>query len=384
MYRVIALIITLLILFAAPAPPAECYGEWSPRVVWQLPRLGNPTAELQLGPNGLFYLPAGNKLAVADDTGRKLLEATGPSGSGAGRPVFDAYGSIFFPGSALIQEIKLNGSNGWSFTVYQDKSNSAALLTAGPGNLLYLPLPAALYAVDTVGHYKWMMLQWESEDANRNQAVSGREILACAGNSQAVFVVCGIKKDGFSLVAVSGEGKILWRHWLGDIKTANLVTGKDGRLYVTVNPGKVDRQNRGKVYLFDSGGDGSPLWSYSLAYDDLTAPTLSENGLLYFCAAERLYALNQTDGTEAWYEPLYKAISQPAVDAASGRAYVGTDDNRLLAVTPQGRLDWELTLDGKVSRQPLVGAGGYLYVVTDTGSLYQVKDERTVSPEVNQ
>jgi len=228
------------------------------------------------------------------------------------------------------------------------------------------------------------MLQWESEDANRNQAVSGREILSCAGNSQAVFVVYGNKKGGFSLVAVSGEGKILWRHWLGDIKTANLVTGKDGRLYVTVNPGKVDRQNRGKVYLFDSGGDGSPLWSYSLAYDDLTAPTLSENGLLYFCAAERLYALNQTDGTEAWYEPLYKAISRPAVDAATGRLYLGTDDNRLLAVTSQGRLDWELTLDGKVSRLPLVGAGGYLYVVTDTGSLYKIKDDRIVSPEVSQ
>lgn len=379
MSRAIALLLTLFLFFAAPVPFAECFGEGSPQVVWQMSRLGNPTSDLQLGPNGLFYLPAGNKLAVVDDSGRKLLEATGPSGSGAGRPVFDAYGSIFFPGNSLIQEIKLNGSNGWSFTVYQSNGSSATQLTAGPGNLLYLPLSSALYAIDTVGHYKWMMLQWESEDANRNQAVSGREILACAGNSQAVFVVYGNKKDGFSLVAVSGEGKILWRHWLGDIKGANLVTGTDGRLYVTVNPSTIDRLNKGKVYAFDSEGDGSPRWSYSVAFDNLTAPTLSQQGLLHFCAGERLYALNQADGTEAWYEPLYKAISRPAVDGTSGRVYLGTDDNRLLAVTPQGRLDWEITLDGKVSRQPLADPGGYLYVVTDTGTLYKIQDQSSVS-----
>lgn len=379
MYQIIALVLGIILFFAAPVPPAECYGEGSPQVVWQLPRLGNPTAELQLAPNGLFYLPAGNKLAVVDDSGRKLLEATGPSGSGAGRPVFDAFGSIFFPGSSLIQEIKLNGSNGWSFTVYQDKSNSAALLTTGPGNLLYLPLSSALYAIDTVGHYKWMMLQWESEDANRTKTASGREILACAGNSKAVFAVYGKKGDGFTLAAVNGEGQPLWRYWLGDLKGANLVAGSDGRLYVTVNPSKLDRQNKGKVYVFDSEGGGEPLWSYSVDYDDLTAPTLSQQGLLYFCAGERLYAINRADGTEAWYEPLYKAISRPAVDDASGRVYLGTDDKRLLAVTPQGRLDWEITLDGKASRQPLVGPGSYLYVVTDTGTFYKIKDEPTVS-----
>lgn len=382
MSRAIALFLTLFLFFAAPVPFAESYGEWSPRVVWKIPGLGKPTSELQLGTNGLFYLPSGNKLAVADEDGRKLWEVTGP-GSGVGRPIFDANGSIFFPGSALIHEIKLNGSIGWSFTVYQDKSKSGAQLTAGPGNLLYLPLPSALYAVDTVGHYKWMMLQWDSVDANRTLAVTERDILACAGNNEVVFVVFGKKSEGFSLAAVNGEGKIRWRCWLGDVKAANLVTGADGRLYVTVNPKKLDRQNRGKVYAFDSGGAGIPLWNYSVAYNDLTAPTLSEHGQLYFCAGERLYALDQADGTEAWYEPLSKAISRPAVDDATGRLYLGTDDKRLLAVSPQGRLDWELALDGKVSWRPTVGPEGYLYVVTDAGTLYKIKDEPSVLLEVD-
>jgi len=379
MYRIIVLLITWFLLFDCLAPFAANCAEGAPRVVWQVPSLGDSSAELQLGPNGLYYLSFKNKLAVVDDSGRKLLEATRPTGSGAGRPVFDPYGSIFLPGGTLLQEIKLNGSSGWNFTVYQDKSSAAAQLTTGPGNLLYLPLPSALYAVDTVGHYKWMMLQWESEDANRSMAVSGREILACAGNDKAVFTIYGNKGEGFTLVAVNGEGKIHWRCWLGDIKAASLVSGPDDRIYVSVNLSKVESQNWGMVYAFDSDGDGSCRWRYTIKEKGQTALTLSEHGLLYLCAGEKLIVLNQADGTEAWYEPLYKAISQPAVDEISRRVYLGTDDKRLLAVTPQGRLDWDLVLDGKVTGKPLVSHDGYIYVMTSTGTLYKIADELPVS-----
>ncbi|OPX92645.1 MAG: Serine/threonine-protein kinase AfsK [Pelotomaculum sp. PtaB.Bin104] len=378
MRRMIIITFTLLLFFAAHAPSAECYGEWSPRVVWQA-KIGKLTSELQLGPNGLFYAPFGNKLAVLDENGRKLWETTVPGGSKSGRPVFDSSGSIFIPGNSLIQEIKLNGSYGWSFNVCQDNGKSTAQLTTGPGDLLYLHLPSTLYAVDTTGHYKWMVMQWEEGDTDNTQPESGWEILASTGNDQAVFVVSGTKKEGFSLIALSGDGKILWRYWLGDIKGANLVTGKDGLVYATVNYKKINQVNKGAVYAFSSQGDGNPLWSYRVVYDDLTAPTLSEHGLLYFCAGERLYAINQDDGSEAWYQPLSKAISQPSVDESSERIYLGTEDKRLLAVNSQGRLDWDFTLDGKVSMRPLVEPDGYLYVATDAGSIYKIKDEPPVS-----
>jgi len=367
-------ILTIFVfMLAAAVPYAKCYGEGRPEIVWQVSRLGKPT-DLMLGPNGLFYLPSGNKLMVVDDHGRKLWEAAVTGGGKGGRPVFDTRGSIFFPGSSSIQEVKLNGSSGWDFAVYGGTNSSETLVTFGPGNLLYLPLPSGLYALDTKGRYKWLMRLYTSEDDNSTQTANGREILACAGNDQAVFVVTGKKGKENSLLAVNGEGAILWRYWLGDIKAVNLATGSEGRLYVTVNPGKIDRLNRGKVYVFDSKGDGSPLWSYSVNYDNLTAPTLSKHGLLYFCAGNELFALNQSDGTETWREPLYKAVTQPAVDEGSRRVYLGTDDSRLLAVTPQGRLDWDLTLDGKVTGQPLPGPGGILYVTTDKGSLYKIKD----------
>ncbi|OPX94827.1 MAG: outer membrane biogenesis protein BamB [Pelotomaculum sp. PtaB.Bin104] len=379
MCRIIISFLSLLLFFAVSAPPAECLGEWSPRVIWQAPGLGKLSSELQIGPNGLFYALSGDKMAVVDENGNKLWETAGSGGNKSGRPVFDSRGSIFIPGNSLIQEIKLNGSNGWNFTVCQDNSKSTTQLTTGPDDLLYLHLPSALYAVDTAGHYKWMVLQWGRGDTDSTQIEEGLNIMASAGNDHAVFVILGKKKEGYSLMALSGEGKIYWRCSLGEIKGANLVTGKDGRIYATVNPKKIDRSNKGAVYAFDSEGDGSPLWSHRLECDDLTAPTLSEHGLLYFCAGERLYALNQDDGTEAWYQILTKAISRPSVDESSRRVYLGTEDNRLLAVSSLGRLDWELTLDGKVSMQPLVVPGGYLYVVTDAGILYKIKDEPPLS-----
>ncbi len=370
------LTISVFMLVAA-VPCAKCYGAGRPEIVWQTSRLGK-TSELMLGPNGLFYLSSGNKLMVVDDHGQKLWEAAVAGGGKGGRPVFDARGSIFFPGSSSIQEVKLNGSSGWDFAVYGGTNSSETLVTFGPGNLLYLPLPSGLYALDTEGHYKWTMQQWDSEDANRTQVVKDREILACAGNDQAVFVVTGEKGKGNRLVAVNGEGRIIWRYWLGNIKAANLAKGSDGRLYVTVISGQSGSSSLGKVYAFDSKGDGRPLWDHSVKFDNLTAPTPSEHGLLYFCAGNTLFALDQADGTETWRQTLYKAVSRPAVDESSRRVYLGTDDSRLLAVTPQGRLDWDLPLDGKVTVRPLSGPGGILYVATDKGRLYKIKDE--VSP----
>jgi len=371
----ISLTLAILLFFLTPTLSAECSEKWSPRVVWQAAKIGKLTSELQLGPNGLFYAPSGNKLAALDANGRKLWEITSSSGGKSGRPVFDPYGSIFMPGNALIQEIKLNGSKGWSFQVYQNDSKAAAQLTTGPGNLLYLPLPSALYAVDTAGHYKWMVMRWGEEGAGSTQLDTDWEILASTGNEQAVFVVLGRKNEGFYLTALSEEGEIYWRCPLGDIKGANLVNGADGRIYATVNPQKIDSLNKGRTLAFDSYGDGSPLWSYRVGYDDLTAPTLSEHGLLYFCAGERLYAVNQDDGAEAWHQIFSKAVSRPSVDESSMRVYLGTGDKRLLAVNPLGRLDWDLALDGKVSMQPFAGPDGYLYVMTDAGTLYKIIDE---------
>lgn len=374
MRRMISLLVITILFLAVAGAPVACAKERSPQVIWQLKNVGKLTSELQLGPNGLFYAQAGNKLTVADENGRKLWDTTVAGASKVGRPVFDSRGSVFIPGNSLVQEIKLNGGKGWSFTVASQGSKAAAQLTTGPGDLLYLILPTALYALDTAGHYQWMVMQWGLESAGSAKIGESFNISACAGNEHAIFVIIGRKNGGSSLLALSEEGKIYWRYSLGEVKDAQLVTGKDGRLYATVNPNKTGRAKYGTVYAFDSN-NGKLLWSYKTNYNNLTAPTVSAQGLLYFCAEEGLFALNEADGKEAWSQKFLKVISPPAVDESSGRVYLGTKDKRLLAVTPAGRLDWDLDLGANVSKPPLVGPDGFIYVVTDAGVLYKIKDE---------
>ncbi|HHW44695.1 MAG TPA: PQQ-binding-like beta-propeller repeat protein [Desulfotomaculum sp.] len=343
------------------------------RIIWQLTGVGRLSSDMMSGTNGLLYLPVGSKLVAVDTGGRVVWEAPGPAGGNMGRPVFGPAGSLFLPGASAVQEIKVNGAAGWSFSIYQNSRGSGpAPLCAGPGGLLYLPLPTALYAVDGQGRYMWALLHWDTDDLFRSIPVKDRVMVDCTGDNRAIYAVFGRRQGGYALVAVDNDGHILWRYWLANAKEVHLVV-KEGTLYATVNPSRMDRLNRGKVYAFRPEDNGQPAWSYSLNFDDLTGPVLSMDNTLYFSAGKRIYALNGHTGTELWSQQLLDLNSPPAVDSNKKLIFAGTSDKRLLAINDQGRLIWDLELDGAISRAPLVGPDGYLYVVTDRGSLYKIE-----------
>ena len=365
----------LAMLFTVSSSGAIAYaGEWNPKIEWHLKISGKPSSEIQIGPNGLFYVPSGNKITVFDEKGRKLQEITGNSGSGgAGAPVFDPQGSIFMPGKDMFQEIKLNGSLGWKFNIYATGGSSQALLTPGPGRLLYLHAPSGLYAVDTVGRYRWMLYQWNLA-GNVSTKTETFKVIAAAGNERVVLSVVVRESGAAYLFAFDQDGELKWRFALGETKSANLVFGPDGLLYMTVNPAKATASNRGSLYAFDIDGNGKPLWSYKFQGDVLSAPTPTKHNQIYFMAGDVLYALNQTTGKEIWSNDLPKSNARPAVDDSSKRVYVGGVKNQLIALRPDSRVDWWLELNGKVSTPPLLAPDGYMYVVTDSGDVYKIKD----------
>ena len=367
----ISLILALLISVSTGGAVAQA-GEWSPKIEWHFKSSGKLTSEVQIGPNGLFYAPSGKKITVFDDKGRKLQEITGSDGTG--EPVFDAQGSIFMPGKDMFQEYKLNGSLGWKFNIYASGNNSQAFLTTGPERLLYLHAPSGLYAVDTVGRYRWMLYQWNMA-SNVSTKTETFKVLAAAGNERVVLSVVAKDKGATQLFAFDRDGELKWRFAIGDTKSANLIFGPDGLLYVTVNPAKVNLTSNGALYVFDIDGKGKPLWSYKLQSDKLSAPTPTSHNILYFMDGDVLYALNQTTGKEIWSNNLPKTNARPAVDDSSKRVYVGGVKNQLIALRPDGRVDWWLELSGKISLPPLLAPDGYIYAVTDSGDFYKIKDK---------
>ncbi|MCL2766278.1 MAG: PQQ-binding-like beta-propeller repeat protein [Peptococcaceae bacterium] len=372
----ISLLVTIVMCFAIFGAPAKA-SDWKPTTEWKMANMGKLSSDLQIGPNGLFYGYSGNKLTVFDDKGQKLWDVTNKSGSGnnPSMPVFDYTGSVFMPGNNMFQEIKLNGSTGWNFNVYAQNSSAQSLLTAGPGRLLYLHAPTGLYAVDTVGRYRWMLNQWDMA-RNTSTKMETFKVIAAAGDSRVVLSVVARDKGAAQLFAFNQHGEMQWRFPMGEVKNVNLVFGPDELLYVTANPAKVTATSNGALYAFDVLGNGKPLWTYRLQSDKLSIPTPTNHNQLYFMEGDMVFALDQSTGKEIWSNVFPKANTQPAVDENSKRVYLGGDNNRLIALRPDGRMDWWLDMGSKISRKPLIAPDGYLYVTTDKGDIFKIKDQR--------
>lgn len=374
MRRLIGFLITVVLCVVICVAPARA-GEWYPTIEWKLGSLGKLSSDLQIGPNGLFYAPSGSKLTVFDDQGRKLWDVSNKSGgNNTCPPVFNYLGSVYQPGNNMFREVKLNGSTGWNFNVYSGSGKSQSWLTAGPGEQLYLHAPTGLYAVDTVGHYQWMLFQWNMA-RNISTKTENFNVIAAAGDSRVVLSVVARDKGAAQLLAFNQDGEVQWRFSMGVVKNVNMVFGPDGLLYISANPASVSATVNGAVYAFDVYGNGKPLWTYKFQSDKLTAPTPTDHNILYFMEGDMLFALNQSTGKEIWSNVFPKANAQPAADDNSKRVYVGGDKNRFLALRPDGRLDWWLDLGAKVTRKPLIAPDGYIYVTTDKGDVFKIKDQ---------
>lgn len=382
MRRVLPVLIFIIVfIYISPAcgatPKLEIYRE-SPenepagQVIWRLSGLDKLVGDIMPTPEGNLLLPTGKKMIFVNAKGAVVSEIKMPSGTGAGNPVLTGKGSIFTATASSIQETKLNGARGWGLSVYPaGKGAKSSLLAGGPGDLLYLPHSTALYAVDLSGRLAWM-LPWNTTDT-RMTKLPDREFPAVVSGKKVVYTVYGSKKEGFRLAAANENGEFLWNYWLGDVKQAYLKVGPGDRLFATVSPKSIDRLNKGTVYCFNANSGGRPQWSCRIAYNDLSAPALCGD-TLYMSAGKKVYAVDAGTGSIIWHDPIKNLASPPAADSGTGRVYAGSSDNYVFVLSSTGRSHWLRELDGQVTRAPLAGADGYLYIFTDKGSLYKIKD----------
>ncbi len=353
------------------------------QLIWKLSGLGKLSADIISAPNGRLLVNSNNKLSCYNNEGGLEWEISNPGKGAIGTPVLTDTGSIYFAAGSLLQEGKLNGALGWSVSVYAEgKGQKTAYLARGPGNILYLPLPDALYAVDTLGHYVWMLSPWESVDGKTSKLINPRTIIACTADKEAFYVIFGEKSGNYRLAAINARGEYLWKYWLGDISFASLLTDGEGTLYAVANFKKSAKGgsgsskaklNQAKVYCFRNDCGNTPIWSSSFSISDQIASVTLDDNNLYFTGSNKLYVLDKVKGKTLWDTPLAKLVSPPAV-SPSGYIYGGSSEGYIYALKPSGRLAWYRELDGAVERAPLLGTDGYIYVHTAKGSLYKAKD----------
>lgn len=346
---------------------------------WRL-SVGKSTEDLVLLPNGNILVTAASKLMVINPQGQLIWEYKSSNGN-MGRSVINSNGSIYAACASSIQEILPNGAGGWSFTIYPaGKSGKSPWLAKGPEQMLYLPLPDALYAVDMQGHYVWSLFTWDTAGNSNSVGSAKKNFMTCASDEQAFYVVFGEKAD-YRLAAVDRKGKFLWSYWLGDITQAGLVTDDQGRLYASVSYKKSSGQRKGSSKLLSGkiicfrNDSNKPVWTQPLKIEKtMSTPVLNE-GILYVNANSEIKAFRASSGAYLWEDPLLELSTPVVVSLVTGRIYAGSSGGRIYAVSPAGRLIWDRKLDGAIERTPLITENGTIYVITAKGSLYKMVDQ---------
>ncbi|MFC1529169.1 PQQ-binding-like beta-propeller repeat protein [Gemmatimonadota bacterium] len=147
------------------------------------------------------------------------------------------------------------------------------------------------------------------------------------------------------------EDRLLWRTRIPfPIYYSSPGLGSDGTIYIA---------SRGDS-LRAFSPDGSINWSIYVHQqpDHTTSPVIADDGTIYFSSIY-LFALNP-DGSLKWRHYLEETRGSPAI-GPDGTVYV-IALNQLLAITPEGSLDWEKTI--LPISAPVTGPDGTIYCGT--------------------
>lgn len=116
-------------------------------------------------------------------------------------------------------------------------------------------------------------------------------------------------------------------------------------------------------------------WEFLIGNPIRSSPAIASDGTIYVGSRDnKLYAINP-DGTKKWeFWAGNDTNSSPAI-GADGTIYVSAINNRLYAINPDGTKKWEFVTGDEIYSSPAIGADGTIYVGSDDGKLYAVGEE---------
>ena len=119
-------------------------------------------------------------------------------------------------------------------------------------------------------------------------------------------------------------------------------------------------------------------WSYTGSFAR-SSPATGADGTVYLGSIDnKLHAINP-NGTLKWSYTTGAVITSSPAIGADGTVYVGSGDNKLYAVNPDGTLKWSYTTGAAVSySSPSVWTDGTVYIGSTDNKLYAVNPNGTL------
>ncbi|MBU5444797.1 fibronectin type III domain-containing protein [Paenibacillus sp. MSJ-34] len=114
------------------------------------------------------------------------------------------------------------------------------------------------------------------------------------------------------------------------------------------------------------------LWQFTTGSKIVSSPAIAEDGTIYVGSNDnRLYAV-RPDGTTKWFVETDDWVESSPVIAADGTVYAGSDDGKLYAVAPNGVLKWASPIGEALVSSPAIAADGTIYIGSTNKNLYAI------------
>ncbi|TKJ28100.1 MAG: hypothetical protein CEE40_12455 [Chloroflexi bacterium B3_Chlor] len=307
----------------------------------------------------------------AQHTGRS--QAEGPAsptlkwlfraGLFANSPAIGADGSIYFGSlDGNLYALSPDGAELWR-AAFGQISGVPALGEEGVIHVgIVSPVEEMFYAFNRDGSVGWAYhIEFHVVESS---PIAGpdRTIYLAASNPQIA---------GGALVALNQDGSERWRFDTGSRIPYSPTLAPDGTIYVGARNGN----------LYALNADGSLKWQRNLAAVSSTAAVGNE-GIVYLGTSSGYRAVNPADGSQIWsFSPVDGEADSTPTLGAGGSVYLTSNTNEIYALNPDGTLAWTFTAEEEDEREvhfssPITLDGArVLYAGTREGELFAVNPD---------
>jgi outer membrane protein assembly factor BamB len=292
-----------------------------------------------------------------------------------------------------LYAINSDGNEKWNFTTDSVVSSSPSISSDGTiyvgsrdGKLYAIGIPLSL-TVNVTSHFTELNSAAQSSITvhvtDGTNPVQGATVNLVSDNGGIFSPQSGITdangdfKSIFNAPTVTSQ--IICRISAEASKTG--YNDDSGYVDVTINPipwpmFRHNHRHMGSSPYDTSANPGKLKWSFTTGNIIFSSPAIDSDGTIYIGSNDdKLYAINP-DGTEKWSFGVGDNIrSVPAINS-DGIIYVGSDDNNLYAINPDGTEKWSFTTRNEIYSSPVIDSIGTIYVGSGS-KLYAISPNGT-------